>query len=94
MPCSARAGLGGPAPCAGRERLTKACVQGPRTDSRTASCPAGRLEVGEGRGQMLPGGIEAGWEVTAQTMVPCVSSVAPGQPRVVGPCTYWGAAAC
>jgi len=27
-------------------------------------------EVGEDRGQMLPGGIEAGWEVTAQTMAP------------------------
>lgn len=27
-------------------------------------------EVGEDRGQMLPGGIEAGWEVTAATMVP------------------------
>ena len=25
-------------------------------------------EVGEDRGQMLPGGIEAGWEVTAETM--------------------------
>ena len=28
------------------------------------------LEVGEDRGQMLPGGIEAGWEVTAETMAP------------------------
>jgi arylsulfatase A-like enzyme len=27
-------------------------------------------EVGEDRGQMLPGGIEAGWEVTAETMAP------------------------
>jgi len=27
-------------------------------------------EVGEDRGQMLPGGVEAGWEVTAQTMAP------------------------
>ncbi|MCY1461868.1 hypothetical protein D9M71_795760 [compost metagenome] len=27
-------------------------------------------EVGEDRGQMLPGGIDAGWEVTAQTMAP------------------------
>jgi arylsulfatase len=27
-------------------------------------------EVGEDRGQMLPGGIEAGWEVTADTMAP------------------------
>lgn len=27
-------------------------------------------EVGEDRGQMLPGGIEAGWEVTPETMVP------------------------
>ena len=27
-------------------------------------------EVGEDRGQMLPGGIEAGWEVTPQTMAP------------------------
>ena len=27
-------------------------------------------EVGEDHGQMLPGGIEAGWEVTAQTMAP------------------------
>lgn len=27
-------------------------------------------EVGEDRGQMLPGGIEAGWEVTATTMAP------------------------
>jgi arylsulfatase A-like enzyme len=26
------------------------------------------IEVGEDRGQMLPGGIEAGWEVTAETM--------------------------
>jgi arylsulfatase len=25
-------------------------------------------EVGEDRGQMLPGGIEAGWEVTPETM--------------------------
>lgn len=25
-------------------------------------------EVGEDRGQMLPGGIDAGWEVTAETM--------------------------
>ena len=27
-------------------------------------------EVGEDRGQMLPGGIDAGWEVNAQTMAP------------------------
>jgi len=27
-------------------------------------------EVGEDRGQMLPGGIEAGWEVSAETMAP------------------------
>jgi len=27
-------------------------------------------EVGEHRGQMLPGGVEAGWEVTAETMAP------------------------
>lgn len=27
-------------------------------------------EAGEDRGQMLPGGIEAGWEVTAETMAP------------------------
>jgi arylsulfatase len=27
-------------------------------------------EVGEDRGQMLPGGLEAGWEVTAETMAP------------------------
>jgi arylsulfatase len=27
-------------------------------------------EVGEDRGQMLPGGIEAGWEITAETMAP------------------------
>jgi arylsulfatase len=27
-------------------------------------------EVGEDRGQMLPGGIEAGWEVTQETMAP------------------------
>lgn len=27
-------------------------------------------QVGEDRGQMLPGGIEAGWEVTSQTMAP------------------------
>jgi arylsulfatase A-like enzyme len=27
-------------------------------------------EVGEDRGQMLPGGIEGGWEVTAETMAP------------------------
>ena len=27
-------------------------------------------EVGEDRGQMLPGGIEAGWEVTAEAMAP------------------------
>jgi arylsulfatase A-like enzyme len=27
-------------------------------------------EVGEDRGQMLPGGIEAGWEVTTETMAP------------------------
>jgi arylsulfatase len=25
-------------------------------------------EVGEDRGQMMPGGIEAGWEVTPETM--------------------------
>ncbi|MGN5480722.1 hypothetical protein ACTMU2_40385 [Cupriavidus basilensis] len=25
-------------------------------------------EVGEDRGQMLPGGIDAGWEVTPETM--------------------------
>ncbi|MGT2428871.1 hypothetical protein ACU4HD_09540 [Cupriavidus basilensis] len=25
-------------------------------------------EVGEDRGQMLPGGIDAGWDVTAETM--------------------------
>ncbi|MNL66130.1 hypothetical protein D3C87_1905480 [compost metagenome] len=25
-------------------------------------------EVGEDRGQMLPGGIDAGWEVSAETM--------------------------
>jgi arylsulfatase len=28
------------------------------------------VEVGEDRGQMLPGGVEAGWEVTAETMAP------------------------
>lgn len=27
-------------------------------------------EVGEDRGQMLPGGVEAGWEVTRETMAP------------------------
>jgi arylsulfatase len=27
-------------------------------------------EVGEDRGQMLPGGVEAGWEVNAETMAP------------------------
>jgi arylsulfatase len=27
-------------------------------------------EVGEDRGQMLPGGAEAGWEVSAETMAP------------------------
>ena len=27
-------------------------------------------EVGEDRGQMLPGGVEAGWEVSAETMAP------------------------
>ena len=27
-------------------------------------------EVGEDRGQMLPGGVEAGWEVTAESMAP------------------------
>jgi hypothetical protein len=27
-------------------------------------------EVGEDRGQMLPGGIDAGWEVTPDTMAP------------------------
>ena len=27
-------------------------------------------EVGEDRGQMLPGGIDAGWEVTLETMAP------------------------
>jgi arylsulfatase len=27
-------------------------------------------EVGEDRGQMLPGGVEAGWEVTPETMAP------------------------
>jgi arylsulfatase len=27
-------------------------------------------EVGEDRGQMLPGGIDAGWDVTAETMAP------------------------
>jgi arylsulfatase len=27
-------------------------------------------EVGEDRGQMLPGGIEGGWEVTSETMAP------------------------
>ena len=27
-------------------------------------------EVGEDRGQMLPGGIEAGWEVTPESMAP------------------------
>ena len=27
-------------------------------------------EVGEDRGQMLPGGIEAGWEVNRETMAP------------------------
>jgi hypothetical protein len=27
-------------------------------------------EVGEDRGQMLPGGIDAGWEVTPATMAP------------------------
>jgi arylsulfatase len=27
-------------------------------------------EVGEDRGQMLPGGIDAGWEVSEQTMAP------------------------
>lgn len=28
------------------------------------------MEVGEDRGQMLPGGADAGWEVTAETMAP------------------------
>lgn len=28
------------------------------------------VEVGDDRGQMLPGGIDAGWEVNAQTMAP------------------------
>jgi len=27
-------------------------------------------EVGEDKGQMLPGGIDAGWEVSAETMAP------------------------
>jgi arylsulfatase len=27
-------------------------------------------EVGEDRGQMLAGGVEAGWEITADTMAP------------------------
>lgn len=27
-------------------------------------------EVGEDRGQMLPGGVDAGWEVTPATMAP------------------------
>jgi len=27
-------------------------------------------EVGEDRGQMLPGGVDAGWEVSAKTMAP------------------------
>jgi arylsulfatase len=27
-------------------------------------------EVGDDRGQMLPGGIEAGWEITPETMAP------------------------
>jgi arylsulfatase len=27
-------------------------------------------EMGEDRGQMLPGGAEAGWEVTRETMAP------------------------
>jgi len=27
-------------------------------------------QVGEDRGQMLPGGVDAGWEVTAETMAP------------------------
>jgi arylsulfatase len=27
-------------------------------------------EVGDDRGQMLPGGADAGWEVTAETMAP------------------------
>ena len=27
-------------------------------------------EVGEDRGQMLPGGIDAGWDVTMETMAP------------------------
>ena len=27
-------------------------------------------EVGEDRGQMLPGGIDAGWEVNSETMAP------------------------
>jgi arylsulfatase len=27
-------------------------------------------EVGEDRGAMLPGGADAGWEVTAETMAP------------------------
>ena len=27
-------------------------------------------EVGEDRGQMLPGSADAGWEVTAETMAP------------------------
>jgi arylsulfatase len=28
------------------------------------------IEVGEDRGEMLPGGVEAGWEVTWETMAP------------------------
>jgi arylsulfatase len=28
------------------------------------------VQVGEDRGQMLPGGVEAGWEINAETMAP------------------------
>jgi arylsulfatase len=36
----------------------------------SSTCRPIRSEVGEDRGQMLPCGIEVGWEVTPETVAP------------------------
>jgi hypothetical protein len=39
-----------------------------RSIGSTMSSSSANAEIGEDRGQMLPGGADAGWEVTAETM--------------------------
>jgi hypothetical protein len=47
---------------------TASATDGSRRDFLRAAAAAFAAEVGEGRGQMLPGGIDAGWEVSPETL--------------------------